>query len=471
MRTLSKSKSPQLVAPVYSAILPRAPDLGGRPLDRDTRTFMESRFVHDFSGVRVHTGADAAASAAVLGAKAYTVGRHIVLGGGQPSPESPSARPLLAHELAHVVQQRRGGAAPAVAASAAHEMDARSAATSAMSGRVPVRVETGTAIGWAREEKGGGTALPLLTAEDPTASPRYIDTIFQRVSYSLVFGVTTFKWEEHGKEKLIRIPFNDLDQNDAQAFVALWKVHKSKEEAMQTVRAYREAAPGFAYYSFYMDPEGVIMPTSFSKGSTPLFHAMWPALRQSMVEEAEDIRKGMQQLANVINPFPGTTVDEYGNLGLSGNPMDWLALLKLNRLRRIKKAGPIRTRRHSGYNVPYRVTGPHDKLKGTSVYVLKDAEGTVLYVGKGETLNRLREHIKDPKKTQWFGEIDRLEVRGTDLNNTQALALEQDLIQQLKPTHNIDRTPFNKEFGNTMEVGPNLPRPQKTLEFHVEWGH
>jgi excinuclease UvrABC nuclease subunit len=105
------------------------------------------------------------------------------------------------------------------------------------------------------------------------------------------------------------------------------------------------------------------------------------------------------------------------------------------------------------------------------VYVLKDAPGTVLYVGKGDALTRLREHIKDPKKTQWFGEIAHVEVWGTGLNNTKALALEEDLIGQLKPLHNVDKNPFYTEFGNTMDVGPNLPPAQKVLKFSLEWGH
>ena len=77
----------------------------GRPLDADTRAFMEPRFGHDFSGVRVHTGSLARESARAVGARAYTVGRDIVFAGGEHAPESPMGRRLLAHELSHVVQQ------------------------------------------------------------------------------------------------------------------------------------------------------------------------------------------------------------------------------------------------------------------------------------------------------------------------------------------------------------------------------
>ncbi|PWT99382.1 MAG: hypothetical protein C5B51_27265 [Terriglobia bacterium] len=74
---------------------------------------MESRFQHDFSGVRVHTGDEAAASARGMNALAYSVGPDLVFGAGQYTPSTPSGRELLAHELAHVVQQPqrwRGGA-------------------------------------------------------------------------------------------------------------------------------------------------------------------------------------------------------------------------------------------------------------------------------------------------------------------------------------------------------------------------
>jgi hypothetical protein len=77
----------------------------GQPLDTKTREDMEGRFGFDFSRVRIHAGAQAADSAAALGALAYTTGRHIVFGSGKYEPHSPVGRKLLAHELAHVVQQ------------------------------------------------------------------------------------------------------------------------------------------------------------------------------------------------------------------------------------------------------------------------------------------------------------------------------------------------------------------------------
>lgn len=78
----------------------------GQPLDSTIRAFMEPRFGHDFSQVRVHTDARAGESSQAIDADAYTVGRDVVFGPGRYTPYTPQGRTLLAHELTHVVQQR-----------------------------------------------------------------------------------------------------------------------------------------------------------------------------------------------------------------------------------------------------------------------------------------------------------------------------------------------------------------------------
>jgi len=77
----------------------------GQPLEPGVRTEFTSRLGRDFSDVRIHADADAATSAARLGASAYTVGRSIVFGQDQYAPGTAAGRNLIAHELAHVVQQ------------------------------------------------------------------------------------------------------------------------------------------------------------------------------------------------------------------------------------------------------------------------------------------------------------------------------------------------------------------------------
>lgn len=93
-------EAPQIVNEVL-----RSP---GQPLDGATRSFMEPRFGHDFSRVRVHTDARAGESARAVNALAYTVGQNVVFDHGQYRPGVPDGKRLLAHELAHVAQGGSG---------------------------------------------------------------------------------------------------------------------------------------------------------------------------------------------------------------------------------------------------------------------------------------------------------------------------------------------------------------------------
>ncbi len=103
-------------AATRSAGTPTLASGAGAPLPCDVRSFFEPRFGRDFGAVRVHADAQAAASARSLNALAYTSGRDIVFGDGQYAPGTESGRRLLAHELAHVVQQAGASAATGTAA-------------------------------------------------------------------------------------------------------------------------------------------------------------------------------------------------------------------------------------------------------------------------------------------------------------------------------------------------------------------
>jgi len=99
-RLASGTGGPAVAPPIVDEVL-RSP---GQPLDAGTRAFMEPRFGHDFSRVRVHTDARAAESARAVNALAYTVGQDLVFGQNQFQPTTRSGRKLLAHELTHTVQ-------------------------------------------------------------------------------------------------------------------------------------------------------------------------------------------------------------------------------------------------------------------------------------------------------------------------------------------------------------------------------
>ena len=110
---LARAKQPQSRTSAYATSALADVDAvlqgGGQPLDQELRTTVQQRLGHDFSTVRVHTDARAAASAHMLNAQAYSVGRHLVFASGEYQPATPAGLRLLTHELAHVVQQ---GAAP-----------------------------------------------------------------------------------------------------------------------------------------------------------------------------------------------------------------------------------------------------------------------------------------------------------------------------------------------------------------------
>jgi|GEM_PF-1809165 len=100
-RSSTSRTEPAAVPPIVNEVLVSS----GQPLDPSSRVFMESRFGHDLSQLRVHTDSKAAESARAVNALAYTVGRDVVFGSGNYSPGTVEGRKLIAHELTHVLQQ------------------------------------------------------------------------------------------------------------------------------------------------------------------------------------------------------------------------------------------------------------------------------------------------------------------------------------------------------------------------------
>jgi len=101
-------------APVMKGI----PRSSGQSLDAATRNSIESQFGHDFSGVRVHTGVEAASAAKALNARAFTVANDIYFGADAFRPNAAEGKRLLMHELVHTVQQ-----GPAASAAPATKLD------------------------------------------------------------------------------------------------------------------------------------------------------------------------------------------------------------------------------------------------------------------------------------------------------------------------------------------------------------
>jgi hypothetical protein len=134
----------------------------GSPLNAADQAYFEAAFGADLSGVRIHTGRDAAVSATREGASAYTVGRDVVFGAGRYAPGTRAGRLLLAHELAHVIQQRREGSGHEATA----EADADQAARAAVAGQAAV-VAAASGPGLARQAAIPSTAdIQNLQDED-----------------------------------------------------------------------------------------------------------------------------------------------------------------------------------------------------------------------------------------------------------------------------------------------------------------
>ncbi len=133
-RSSTNQAEPASVPPIVHEVL-RSP---GQPLDTATRAFMEPRFGHDFSNVRVHADAKAVESARMVNALAYTVGRDVVFAAGQYAPRTSEGQILLAHELVHVVQQSGIVATQSTrtAADGPYEREANHVAQQVMNGRL-----------------------------------------------------------------------------------------------------------------------------------------------------------------------------------------------------------------------------------------------------------------------------------------------------------------------------------------------
>jgi hypothetical protein len=82
----------------------------GQPLPISVRRFFEPRFGWDFSGVRVHAGPEGESLSREIQAKAFTMGNEVVFGAGAYAFDTHEGKRLLAHELAHVVQESLGPA-------------------------------------------------------------------------------------------------------------------------------------------------------------------------------------------------------------------------------------------------------------------------------------------------------------------------------------------------------------------------
>ncbi|MFQ5524996.1 MAG: DUF4157 domain-containing protein [Thermoanaerobaculia bacterium] len=152
----------------------------GQPLAGAVRSRMQSAFGRSFSGVRIHSDATASRLSDRFRARAFTVGNHVAFGSGEYRPGSPVGEALVAHELAHVVQQRDAGSPGSPvrsgAGTGALERDADRSAAAAIAGhlgagksaRASPRQSTGLRLQrcGAGRRSSAGPSSPTMTCPD-----------------------------------------------------------------------------------------------------------------------------------------------------------------------------------------------------------------------------------------------------------------------------------------------------------------
>lgn len=149
---------------------------GGSALPADTAARMEGAFGDRFDDVRVHTDAGAQAEARRQGALAFTVGNHVAFGAGQYQPGTPEGDALMAHELAHVQQQRGGGAAVAAKGAEASDEPAAEADADQAAEGVLRRLYGGVTSTIGRVGAAMSTGLSLKRCRDPERETRGPET-------------------------------------------------------------------------------------------------------------------------------------------------------------------------------------------------------------------------------------------------------------------------------------------------------
>lgn len=171
----------------------------GQPLDAAARAYFEPRFGRDFSHVRMHAGAEAAESARALKALAYVVGPHIVWGGVIRAPDSYAGRRLLAHELAHVIQQ--GAATPSCPLpNAAQERDAEDASRAVAAGET-AQVRARSRPGVAAQPEAAQPDVRTVKISDIEAHVRHV---MDKPGYGVQDGHAQFNRDPHGAWTMMR---------------------------------------------------------------------------------------------------------------------------------------------------------------------------------------------------------------------------------------------------------------------------
>ncbi len=257
----------------------------GRPLDPPLQQDMEQRFGHDFSRVRVHSGAAAEQSARDVSANAYTVGRNIVFGVSRFAPGTHEGRRLIAHELTHVVQQsgsdgirvgqgnKKRGLYPTVP-------DADHAALALSEGNSIGRLQEAALSGTLQREEAAEIQAPDLeqvpeavpgrlpvASADPSNNRDFIDRRITAVGVGL--SGTDFILFCEGIDNPIALPIDYIDLGNTKSVPVDHFIYPEREEALTHV-PFGPPAPGASsQFAYYRAIGGLVVPTMLSAASAP----------------------------------------------------------------------------------------------------------------------------------------------------------------------------------------------------------
>ena len=206
----------------------------GAELPANVRQPLESQFDADFSQVRVHSDRAAAQATSALGARAFTVGRHIAFNQGEYKPASAAGQRLLAHELTHVVQQSGASVGRAVfKRDAGQEHEADTAADRTVQGRtVPTGALTkGGAVRIQADDKPGAkkTEDKPAAGDQPAGGARI--TFVMRADDAYTRDVTDYVQKTLG-EQVVEV---DNIQEAADYVAQYAKTNKTKISQIRIV--------------------------------------------------------------------------------------------------------------------------------------------------------------------------------------------------------------------------------------------
>jgi hypothetical protein len=266
----------------------------GTPLPAAPRTRMETAFGRSFGGVRIHADAGAAGIADRIGARAFTVGSDVGFAAGQFRPGTLDGDALLAHELAHTVQQVGGSGAAGVAAL---EADADAAALTILAGGAP-RIAGVTPLALQRCRSGASNATVQTAFFEALSDPNgRADAVIAQIDEANDAAAALDFFNDSYFETFARYPGGRrIVQRAQQAFADGNVAQRSRARAMQAIidrYAATPAAPSAAEQAVLDRINAAV------NAEPPERRALYASGPQPLVFPVELYRRGREEAGHV----------------------------------------------------------------------------------------------------------------------------------------------------------------------------